>query len=162
MDCSPPGSSVHGIFQARILEWVAIFPGNLPDPGIEPRSSALRADALTSEPQWKPMENTSLHSASIGLPVLGISYKWSHAIDGLAEQLPPRSTTSGLLRCSRISIPLLMVVSNSLQPHGLYSPWNSPGQNTGMGRLPSPEDLPNPGIKPRSPALQADSLPAET
>ena len=27
------------------------------------------------------------------------------------------------------------VVSNSLQPHGLYSPWNSPGQNTGMGSL---------------------------
>ena len=25
MDCSPPGSSVHGIFQARMLEWVAIF-----------------------------------------------------------------------------------------------------------------------------------------
>ena len=25
VDCSPPGSSVHGIFQARILEWVAIF-----------------------------------------------------------------------------------------------------------------------------------------
>ena len=25
MDCSPPSSSVHGIFQARILEWVAIF-----------------------------------------------------------------------------------------------------------------------------------------
>ena len=25
MDCSPPGSSVHGIFQARILEWVAIY-----------------------------------------------------------------------------------------------------------------------------------------
>ena len=24
MDCSPPGSSIHGIFQARILEWVAI------------------------------------------------------------------------------------------------------------------------------------------
>ena len=27
------------------------------------------------------------------------------------------------------------VVSNSLPPHGLYSPWNSPGQNTGVGRL---------------------------
>ena len=27
------------------------------------------------------------------------------------------------------------VVSNSLQPHGLYSPWNSPGQNTGVGSL---------------------------
>ena len=54
------------------------------------------------------------------------------------------------------------VVSNSLQPHGLYNPWNSPGQNTGVGSLfPSPGDLPNSGIEPRSPALQADSLPAE-
>ena len=54
------------------------------------------------------------------------------------------------------------VLSDSLQPHGLYNPWNSPGQNTGVGSLfPSPEDLPNPGIEPRSPALQADSLPAE-
>ena len=39
MDCSAPGSSVHGIFQARILEWVAIsFSGGLPHPGIEPES----------------------------------------------------------------------------------------------------------------------------
>ena len=90
------------------------------------------------------------------------------------------------------------VVSDSLRPHGLYSPRNSPGQNTGVGGLPllqgifptqgsnpglphcrrilhqlghkgSPRilkwiaysfsrDLPNPGIKPGSPALQADSL----
>ena len=54
------------------------------------------------------------------------------------------------------------VVCESLQPHGQHSPWNSPGQNTGVGSLfPSPRDLPNPGIKPRSPALQVDSLPAE-
>ena len=52
-------------------------------------------------------------------------------------------------------------MSDSLRPHGLYSPWNSPGQNTGVRPFPSPGDLPNPGIKPRSPALQADSLPAE-
>ena len=39
---SPPGSSVHGILQARILEWVAIhFSRDLPDPGIELRSPAL-------------------------------------------------------------------------------------------------------------------------
>jgi len=38
-------------------------------------------------------------------------------------------------------------------------PWNSPGQNTGVGSLSLPSgDLPNPGIKPRSPALQAGSL----
>ena len=49
-----------------------------------------------------------------------------------------------------------------LQPHGLYSPWNSPGQNTGMGSLSLLQGfLPNPGIKPRSPTLQADYLPAE-
>ena len=38
MDCSPPGSSVHGILQARILEWVCPPPGDLPNPGIEPVS----------------------------------------------------------------------------------------------------------------------------
>ena len=35
-----------------------------------------------------------------------------------------------LLLCERRSF-----VSDSLQPHGLYSPWNSPGQNTGVGNL---------------------------
>ena len=50
-------SSVHGILQARILEWVAIsFSGDLPSPGIEPRSPALQADALTSEPPGKPIK----------------------------------------------------------------------------------------------------------
>ena len=44
----------------------------------------------------------------------------------------------------------------------ISSPWNSPGQNTGVGNsFPSPGDLPNPGIELRSPALQADSLPAD-
>ena len=42
MDCSLPGSSIHGIFQARILEWVAIsFSRDLPNPGIKPGSLAL-------------------------------------------------------------------------------------------------------------------------
>ena len=41
IDCSPPDSSVHGILQARILEWVAIPPpGDLPNPDIEPVSPA--------------------------------------------------------------------------------------------------------------------------
>ena len=42
-----PGSSVRGVLQARILEWVAIlFSRDLPNPGIEPRSLALWADSL--------------------------------------------------------------------------------------------------------------------
>ena len=90
-------------------------------------------------------------------------------------------------------------MSDSLQPHGLYSPWDSPGQDTGVGShsflqgifpaqglnpglphcrwilyqlnhagsprtlewvaYPFSTDLPNPGIEPESPALQAESLP---
>ena len=47
VDHSPPGSSVHEILQARMLEWVAVFyPGDLPNPGIEPVSPALQADSL--------------------------------------------------------------------------------------------------------------------
>ena len=54
-DRSPPGSSVPGILQVRILEWVAIsFSGDLPDPEIKPRSPALQADSLPSELPGKP------------------------------------------------------------------------------------------------------------
>ena len=61
MDCSPPGSSVHGIFQARILEWIAM------------PSSLVSVKVKVAQLLW-----------------------WSH---------------------------------------GLYSPWNSPGQNIGVGNL---------------------------
>ena len=53
------------------------------------------------------------------------------------------------------------VVSDSLRPRGLYSPWNFAGQNTGVGSLPFSRGSSQPRIKPRSPTLQADSLPAE-
>ena len=67
MDYSPPGSSVHGSFQARVLEWVAsafaeplgkpkntgvgsllLLRGNLPNPGIKP-GSPLQEDSLPAE-----------------------------------------------------------------------------------------------------------------
>ena len=55
MDCSPPGSSVHGILQARILEWVAFpTPGESSNPGIEPSLEELQADSLPSEALGKP------------------------------------------------------------------------------------------------------------
>ena len=60
MDCSLPGSSVHCILQARILEWVAIpFSRDLPNPGFKRGSPALQADALPSEPPGKPWVNRS-------------------------------------------------------------------------------------------------------
>ena len=59
MDFSPPGSSVHRIFRARILEWVAIsFSSDLPDPGIEPMSLAsptLAGSFFTTAPPGKPL-----------------------------------------------------------------------------------------------------------
>ena len=54
MDCSPPGSSVHGILQARILEWIAIsFSKGSSQPRDWTRSPALQADSLPFEPQGK-------------------------------------------------------------------------------------------------------------
>ena len=65
MDCSLPGSSVHEILQARILEWIAM-PSSRgpPDPGIEPRFPALQLDSLPSEIPGKP-KNTGVGSLSL-------------------------------------------------------------------------------------------------
>ena len=54
MDCSPPGSSV--LESSRQEHWSGLpfpSPGDLPHPGIKPRSSALQADSLPSEPPGK-------------------------------------------------------------------------------------------------------------
>ena len=61
MLCSLPGSSVLGILQASILKWVAIsFSGDLPPPGIEPRSHAFQANSLPSEPHGKEMQKSKM------------------------------------------------------------------------------------------------------
>ena len=53
-DCGVPGSPVHGILQARTLEWVTIpFSRGPPNPGIELGSPTLQADSLLSEPVGK-------------------------------------------------------------------------------------------------------------
>ena len=67
MDCSPPGSSLRGISQARIQEWVAISfsRGDLPDPGIEPVSPASPASPawaggfFTSSATWESVSSPS-------------------------------------------------------------------------------------------------------
>ena len=52
--CSLPSFSVHGVLQARILEWIAIsFPKGSFQPRMEPRSPALEADSWPSEPPRK-------------------------------------------------------------------------------------------------------------
>ena len=54
------------------------------------------------------------------------------------------------------------VMSDSFWPHGLFSPWNSPGQNTGVSSLSLLQGIfPTQGLNHRSPTLQADSLPTK-
>ena len=85
IDCSPPGSSVHGVLPARMLEWVACPPpGDIPNPGIKPRSPALQLDSLPAEPQGKP-ENTGVSSLSL-----------------LQHIFPTQGLNPGLLHCSWI------------------------------------------------------------
>ena len=82
MNCSPPGSSVHGIFQARILEWVAISSSR----GIFPTQRLNRgilgllhrqADSLPLAPPGKPLQKTVQHYFSLEIHYLFQSNFWN-------------------------------------------------------------------------------------
>ena len=81
MDCSPPGSSVHRISQARILEWVVIsYSRDLPDPGTKPTymscaSCRWQEDSLSVYHLGSP---TTLHlSTTSALNVSHIRSTWN-------------------------------------------------------------------------------------
>ena len=80
--CDPMDYAVHGILQARILEWVAFpSPGDLPNPGIQPRSPALWADSLPAELRGKPSITQQLFGiffpGRIALNLLNYHFKTS-------------------------------------------------------------------------------------
>ena len=93
MDCTPPCSSVYGILQARILEWV-LSPGDLPSPGIESVSSALAGRFFTTEPPGKPAQMHTVtpkharNNASLknSIPIRAFLKGWPKAIP---PALPP-------------------------------------------------------------------------
>ena len=63
--CDPTDYTVHGILQARILDWVGFpFSRDLPNLGITPRSPALQVNSLPAEPPEKP-KNTGVGSQSL-------------------------------------------------------------------------------------------------
>ena len=94
--CNPMEYTVLGILQARILEWVPFSrrrsllqetfpsPGDLPNPGIEPRSPKLQADSLPAEPPGKP-KDTGVGSLSL-----------------LQRIFPTQESNRDLLHCRRI------------------------------------------------------------
>ena len=64
MDCNPPGSSVHGIFQARVLECVAISfsRGIFPSQGLNPHPLHWQADSSLLSYQGSPHTHTYTHT----------------------------------------------------------------------------------------------------
>ena len=85
IDCSLSDSPIHGIFQARVLEWVAISScRDLPNPGIEARSPALQADALPSEPPFKHDLNKILYTYTVEVTN---RFKGLELIDRVPEEL---------------------------------------------------------------------------
>ena len=136
--CYPMDSTVRGILQARIVEWVH-SPGDLPNPGIEPRSPALQMDSLPTEPQGKP-KNTGVRSLSLLqwiFPTQELNWGLLHC-RRILYQLRYRRIPAGVKWVLFAFLWLLIllfnhyVVSDSLWPHGLQhtrlpcpslSPW---------------------------------------
>ena len=69
----PHGLYVHGILQARILEWVAFpFSRDLPNPEIKPRSLVWQVDSLPVEPQGKPFAFLGTENTCFSVDILYI------------------------------------------------------------------------------------------
>ena len=110
MDCSPQGSSVHGISQARILEWVAIS---------FPRESSLQLDSLLSDSQGIPLNQYC--EVFQHIPELSIM---EHS---LSSQVPLHSTVYQNFLCSGSPDSSILFTLNLLQTgltlHGNYLGW---------------------------------------
>ena len=118
IDGSPPGSSIHGILQARVLEWSAI--------------------AFSKYDAWHKINSIKI-SAIIFLILVLFKMIW--------QEKHLKVINYQLLHIYESESHSVM--SNSLWPHGLYSAWNSPGQNTGVGSLPFLHGIfPTQGLNP--------------
>ena len=174
MDCSTPGTSVHGILQARILEWVAISFSRSSIQSANTRPGAdcgsdhefliakfrlkLKKVGITTRPfrydlnQIRYHYTVELTNRFKGLDLIDRVPEelWMEVRDIVQEaviktipkkkkckkakwlyeealQIAKKRRESESESCS--------VVSDSMRPRGLYSPWNSPDQNTGVGSL---------------------------
>ena len=86
MDCRLPESSVHGIFQQEYWSGLPFpSPGDLPNPGIEPGSPALQADALPSEPSGKPIIILNLLNSFFGTTTLLLKNSLSLFTPGVSK-----------------------------------------------------------------------------
>ena len=95
MDYSPPGSSIHGILQARILEWVAMLSSRgSSQPRDQIQYPALQVDSLSSEPPGKPWQIIYGSPAAAAANSLQSCPTLCNPIDGS----PPGSSVPGILQ----------------------------------------------------------------
>ena len=158
MDCSPPGSSVHGISQASSLEWFAI--------------SFFRA---SSTPRNWTCISCIDRQILYHWAIRKWKWKWSESKSLLSDSLPPHGlyTVHGILQARILEWVAFPFSRGSSQPRdwtqmshiagGFFTSWATrEAQEYWSGwPIPSPADLPNPGIELGFPALHADSLPSE-
>ena len=109
--CDPLGYTVHGILQARILEWVVFpFSRGSSDPGIEPRSPALQVASLPAESQGKP-KNTGVGSLSLLQQIFltqelnrGLMHEWQDFFYQLNYQEMPNLSPPPPKKASKIKV----------------------------------------------------------
>ena len=102
VDYNPPGSSVHGIPQARILEWVAmLYSRDLPDPGIKPTSlmsPALAGGFFTTSTTW---EAQRIQQCNSSLTLSTCLLLFSHSV--VSDSLRPHGLQHARLPCPLLS-----------------------------------------------------------
>ena len=132
MDCSLPGSSVHGILQARILQWVPIpFSRGSSWPRDRIQVSRIAGRFLTII-ATKAYSSRLYDGCELFFSVLLNFHKLKISMCFIVQGRHCCFTLYGACMISS------SVVSDSLRPHGLWptrllSPWDSPGKNTGEG-----------------------------
>ena len=148
MDCSLPGSSAHGNSPGKNTGRVLPCPppGGLPNLGIEPRSPTLQADSLLSETPGKP-KNTG-----VGTLPFPRGSSW------LQSQTRVSCIAGGFFTSWATSEVRLFMTPGAVACQASQSMEFSRQEYWSGFPCSYPGDLPNPGIEPRSPALQTDSL----
>ena len=152
-----PGSYVHGIFQARLLEWAAVYSSR--------RSSQSRDRSYIScvSCNWRIRNQAD----SLSLPWETLGNMWLEIISTVLLKIIyiHISTFSSLIKYTSVQYFVILIKKEVAQSFPtLMTPWTAAHQaplSMGFSRqeywngvtFPSPWDLPKPGIEPRSPAL---------
>ena len=117
MDCSPPGSSVHGVSQARILEWVAIsFSRDLPHPGLKLMSLLWQVDSLPLNHQLSPFLPMCV---CVCVCVCVLAAQVCLTLCGTIDCSPPGSSVHGILQARILEWVAYSIPRGSARTQGL-------------------------------------------